>query len=134
MGAVSGWFDNPKVVLDQEYYGEGVEFMELDAGGYEKLIEAKKSFVVFVDQEECTTADRLQEYMINYMKEKGILTYRMMFEQVKKSPLHENVKFYPSVAIINKGKVVGFLRADADEDAEAYNNYDAFKEWMGKWF
>ena len=49
VGAVSGWFDGSKVTLDPEYYGEGADFMELSAGEYDGLVEAKKSFVVFVD-------------------------------------------------------------------------------------
>lgn len=130
VGAVSGWFDDPKVKLDAEYYAEGAEFMELSAGEYEGLIEAKKSFVVFVDQDGCTTADRLREYVTRYMTETGILAYRMMFAELKETSLHENVKYYPSVVVVDKGVVRGYLRADSDDDAGAYNDYDTFKEWM----
>ena len=133
VGAASGWFDDPKVKLDAEYYADGAEFMELTVGEYEGLVGAKKSFVVFVDQDGCTTADRLREYVTRYMTETGILTYRMMFAEVRESSLHEQVKYYPSVAIVSHGRVVAYLRADSDEDAEMYNNYDAFKEWMGKY-
>ena len=132
VGAASGWFDNHKVKLDAEYYADGAEFMELTAGEYEGLIEAKKSFVVMVDQSGCTTADRLREYVTRYMTETGILVYRMMFAEVKESSLHEQIKYYPSVAVVSKGKVVAYLRADEDEDADKYNDYDAFKAWIGK--
>ena len=133
VGAVSGWFDDPKVTLDAEYYGEGAEFMELTASEYEGLVEAKKSFVVMVDQNGCTTADRLREYATRYMSETGILVYRMMFAEVKESSLHEFVKYYPSMVIIDKGAVRGYLRADSDEDAEMYNDYDIFREWIGEY-
>lgn len=133
VGAASGWFDDSKVKLDAEYYADGAEFMELTAGEYEGLVEAKKSFVVFVDQGGCTTADRLREYVTQYMTETGILAYKMMFEDVKESSLHEQIKYYPSVAIVSRGKVVAYLKADSDEDAEIYNDYGAFKEWMGEY-
>ena len=133
VGAASGWFDSHKVKLDAEYYADGAEFMELTAGEYEGLIEAKKSFVVMVDQSGCTTADRLREYVTRYMTETGILVYKMMFSEVKESSLNEAVKYYPSVVVVDKGVVRGYLRADSDDDAEIYNNYDAFKEWMGKY-
>ena len=133
VGAASGWFDNHKVKLDAEYYADGAEFMELTAGEYEGLIEAKKSFVVMVDQSGCTTADRLREYVTRYMTETGILVYKMMFEQVKESSLHDQVKYYPSVVVVDKGVVRAYLRADSDEDAEVYNNYNAFREWMEKY-
>lgn len=133
VGAASGWFDNHKVKLDAEYYADGAEFMELTAGEYEGLIEAKKSFVVMVDQSGCITADRLREYVTRYMTETGILVYKMMFEQVKESSLHDQVKYYPSVVVVDKGVVRAYLRADSDEDAEVYNNYNAFREWMEKY-
>lgn len=132
VGAVSGWFDDPKVTLDAEYYCEVDcgEFMEIDATSYDGLIAEKKSFVVFVDQGGCTTADRLRGFVTEYAKETGIRVYRMMFEEVKKTSLYESVKYYPSVAVVAKGKVVSWLRADSDEDAGAYNDYEEFKEWL----
>ena len=134
VGAVSGWFDNEKVVLDEEYTCKDScdgEYMELDAASYEELIKAKKSFIVFVDQGGCTTADKLREYVVDWARETGVRVYRMMFDQTKESSLHDNVKYYPSVAVISKGKVAGYLRADSDDDAAAYNNYDDFKVWIG---
>lgn len=136
VGAASGWFDSTRVTLDAEYIcAESCDggLMELDAEGYEGLVRAKKSFVVFVDQGGCTTADRLREYVTNYAAEVGIKVYRMMFEQVKETSLHEQVKYYPSVALVSDGRVVGWLKADADADAPAYNDYDAFKGWIGEY-
>ena len=132
VGAASGWFDDPKVVLGAEYYGD-FEFLDLTAGEYEELVNAGGSFVVFVDQGGCTTADRLREYVSEWGSEMGVKVYRMMFDEVKKSSLHDFVKYYPSVAIVSRGKVVGFLRADSDEDAGAYNDFATFKEWMARY-
>ena len=134
VGATAGWFDDPKVVLGAEYdCEEDCEFVELTAEGYEDLIERKASFVVMIDQGGCTTADRLREYALRYAEETGKRMYRMMFADVKETTLHEVVKYYPSMAIISQGKVVGYLRADSDEDAEVYNNYEEFRGWMERW-
>ena len=130
VGAVSGWFDQPKVVLDAEYYNNGGEFMELSIDEYNKLIQDEKSFVVFVDQNGCDTADRMREFMSQYMKEAGISVYRMMFGEMKETSLHNDVKYYPSVVIIDKGAVRSFLRADAKEHADIYNDYELFKDWI----
>lgn len=133
VGAASGWFDDAKVTLDAEYYGEFGDFMELDAAGYEALVAEKKSFVVFVDQGGCTTADRLRGYVSEWASTAGVRVYRMMFSEVKESSLHEYVKYYPSFAVVSRGAVAGFLRADADEDAAAYNDYGEFVGWVGKY-
>ena len=137
MGAVSGWFNDPsQVKLDAEYVcGEECDggMMELDAAGYEELAKKGGSFVVFVDQEGCTTADRLREYVTDWSLSAGVKVYRMMFSEVKEASLHEVVKYYPSVAVVSRGVVVGALKADSDEDAGAYNDYEDFKGWIGEW-
>lgn len=133
MGAVSGWFSDPKIVLDKEYYRDDAEFMTLEEDEYESLIGAKKSFVVLIDQTGCTTADTLRDYAKHYMEDSDIVMYKMMFEDVKNSSLHEKVKYYPSVAFVANGKVITFLRADSDEDADYYNDYEKFSEWMERY-
>lgn len=133
MGAVSGWFDDEKIVLDKEYYSEdNVDFLELGADKYEDLVKNKKSFIVFVDQNGCTTADRLREYITQYAKDNNIAVYRMMFSESKDSSLNEYVKYYPSVAFVDKGLPRWYLRADSDEDADIYNNYNLFRNWMNQ--
>ena len=135
MGAVSGWFDDPKVVVSEEYKcTEGCEeFMELDAAAYEDLMKAGKSFVVFVDQDGCTTADRLEGFVSDWASAAGVKVFKMMFEEVKKSSLHSDVRYYPSVAVIGNGVVRGYIRADSDDDADAYNDYDAFLRWVQRY-
>ena len=133
VGATSGWFDDPKVVLDAEYYTDTPEIKDLSAEEYDNLVEAKKSFVVFVDQGGCVTAERVRGYLEEYMKGAGFSTYRMMFSDMKTTSLHDHVKYYPSVVVMDKGTVRAFLRADVDDDAEMYNNYDAFKNWLAQY-
>lgn len=133
MGAVSGWFDDGKVRLDAEYICVekcDEELMDLTAEEYERLVEEKKSFVVVIDQGGCVTAERLKEYAKEFGKERGIKIYRMIFSEMKETSLHNNIKYYPSIAVISKGRVQAFLRADSDEDAPEYNDYEEFRQWM----
>ena len=137
---VAGWFGGGKVALDAEYYctrcegedcaNECLEFANIDDAQYAELAEAEKSFVVFIDQDGCTTADKLRGYVQAYAAEYGVKFYRMMFDDAKYTSLHKSVKYYPSVAIVSRGQAVKWLRADSDEDADAYNDYDAFVQWM----
>lgn len=135
VGAVAGWFDSSRAILGAEYSctGDDCELMELTPDEYEKLIAEKRSFVVLVDQAGCTTADRLKEFMTDYMREQGFKSYKMMFSEMKNSSLHDQVRYYPSVAVIAEGRVLAWLKADSNEDAEAYNQYDTFKEWLQKY-
>lgn len=133
VGAVGGWFGKSEIILDAEYYCNGScdnAMMELDGAEYEKLVKNGSSFVVFVDQSGCTTADRLKGYVMDYASEMGIRVYRMMFAEARETSLHDYVKYYPSVVVVSHGKVVKYLRADSDEDADYYNDYELFKGWM----
>lgn len=137
VGAVSGWFSDTRVELSAEYVCDGEceskDLMELDAATYEDLIRGEKSFVVLIDQAGCKTAEHLKGFLRDYMYDKGFKAYRMMFSDMKETSLHEYVKYYPSVVVVSKGKVVGYLRADEEADAEMYNNQQAFDEWINRW-
>jgi len=138
VGAVSGWFSGPeKATIDTEYYCHEpkcyFELDNIDEDEYEKMINDGKSFVVFVDQGGCTTADRLREYAEQYSNAKKFRFFRMWFIEAKQGGLGEYVKYYPSVAVVSRGRVIAWLRADSDEDAPVYNNYEDFEEWMGKY-
>ncbi len=135
-GMLAGWFDAPKVEISSEYMcstGEAEEFINLTSEEYEDLVAQYKSFVVFVDQDGCTTADGLRARIIDYAKKKGIKINRIMFSEMQETSLHDKVKFYPSVVIISDGEVVAWLRSDSNEDAAIYNNYDALEKWLEKY-
>lgn len=133
--AVSGVFDPLETELDAEYYCEGTceeEFTELSKEDYEDLIKKKKSFVIFVDQSGCDGADRLRKFSSDYFSENGVKIYKMMFADLKETTLHEKVKYYPSLVVIRKGNVRAFLRADSDEDVDAFNQYGSFIDWVNQ--
>lgn len=132
---VSGGLGGEKAELDAEYKCNDCEFeyMELTPEEYERLIADKKSFVVMVDQGGCTTADRLKGFLKDFATDKGIKAYRVIFGDMKKTSLNDFVKYYPSVVVISRGKVIGWLKADSDDDSDAYNKYEAFESWINNY-
>ncbi len=114
--------------LDDEYYATS-ESMSIDHEEYESLIDKKKSFVILVDKLGCIkTAD-----ISNYFEDLNIKYYRLSWNETRKSSLHDKVKLSPSVAIVIKGEVVAWLRADSDEDEPRYNDSLAFKVWLSEY-
>jgi hypothetical protein len=136
VGAVSGWFNGPAMAeIDSEFYCSSkcyLELKDISVDEYNEMVDASKSFVVVVDQGGCTTADRIKEYAEKYSNKRFFQFFRIMYSEIKETNLKEAVKYYPSVAVISKGKVIVALRADSDEDAPIYNNYDDFENWMNK--
>ncbi|MBR3138745.1 hypothetical protein IKG38_01925 [Candidatus Saccharibacteria bacterium] len=136
VGAVSGWFSDMKVELEPEYYCKEEcdgELLDLSGEQYEELVNSKKSFVVFVDQSGCVTAEKLKGYIKDYAKEVGIKPYIILFSEAKNTSLHDHVKYYPSVAIVSRGRIVNYLRADNDNDSDYYNDYNEFRKWISQY-
>lgn len=131
VGMTAGWFSSPVVRVDAEYFcSSDCDFDDLSIDEYEQMVKDKKSFVVFVDQNGCKTADNLEGFVKDYAGAHGFKVFRLMFEEMKKTSMHESVKYYPSVVLVSGGKVTYWLRGDSDEDAPMYNDYDEFKKWM----
>ena len=106
------------------------ELVDITVEAYEEMISQGRSFLLFVDQDGCTTADKLRKIVKDYTKSVGGFAYRIMYGDLAGSSLSDTVKYYPSVAVVKDGQVVKALRSDADEDAGAYNNYDDFLTWV----
>ena len=106
------------------------EMISLTIEEYDKMIAEGRSFLLFVDQGGCTTADRLREFVRNYARKHSLVVYTMMFSKVRETSLHDYVKYYPSVVWIKHGNPEKWLRADEDEDSDEYNNEAVFDEWM----
>lgn len=141
VGAVAGWFNqSPTATLDPEYITatstlentDGDFLALLTPEDYQQLINDQKSFVVFIDQTGCMTAERVRGYVTQYAAENGIKPYRLMFSNLNDTPLKEQVKYYPSVAVISDGQPIAWLKTDADEDTAAYNDYTAFQTWLNQ--
>lgn len=126
---------NASFSLDSDQLGSA-EFVSIDIDGYNSLINQKKSFVLFIDQDGCTTADALEKNLSEYMDEHDFRMYRFMFSEMRQTSLYSSVKYYPSAVIVREGKPIVWLRADSDEDTARYNDLDALKNWFNtylKW-
>ena len=121
-----------KFPLDSDQFGSS-EFIDISGEDYEKLLSEKKSFLVFVDQEGCITARGLEERLGQISREKNLKIYHIMFSDARNTSMHENVKHYPSVVIIDKGKMAAWLKADADEDKERYNSLEDLEQWLNNY-
>ena len=134
VGAASGWFSGPSVaIVDEEYRCENkchLELKDIDSEEYEKMVSEGKSCIVMIDQGGCKTAGNVREFAQSYSNSRRYQIFRIMFSDIKENSLGEYVKYYPSVAVVSKGRVLSYLRADSDEDAPAYNTYSDFENWL----
>ena len=90
----------------------------------------KKTFAVFIYESTCITSNDFNEILNEFSNKNQISLYKMFFENMKSTELNNKIKFYPSLAIFNKGKLVHYLDAEANEDKEYYKNIDELENWF----
>lgn len=118
--------------LEEKYYGNSV-FNEIDSNGLNNLINNKESFTIFIHQPFCSTSYEFNKILVKFAEENKISFYKMSFDEMKKTVMYENIKYYPSFAIYNNGKLIDFLEADSDEDLNRYKDIEEFKNWFNSY-
>lgn len=122
-------FRDSRVVLSAEYRGDGgVGTITIDE--LRTMTEEKKSFLLFVSQPECKTAEKLREILQELISEYPIQIFEVSFSELKESGLANEVRFYPSLIVYRQGKVADFLDANDSADTEAYNSLDGLRAWL----
>jgi len=122
-------FRDGRVVLSEEYHGEGGIGM-ITTDDLRTMVEDKKSFLLFVSQPECQTAEKLRGILQDLITEYPVQIFEISFSDLKESGLASEVRFYPSLIVYRQGEVEDFLDANDDVDAAAYNSLDGLKEWL----
>ena len=115
--------------LSNASYG-GSEQIDISKAEYEQLIQDKASFIVFIDQPGCITANKLREMLNDIAEEYQIHIYHIMWSDIQGTNLREQVKYYPSVAIIQHGQIIDALDANSDAHTAYYNSETDLKDWI----
>ena len=127
----AGWcFCTPHPVrMSDASYG-GSEQIDINADTYNQLVQDKASFIVFIDQTNCITANKLRGMLDNIANKYQIHIYHIMWADIKDTNLNGAVKYYPSVAIIKNGKVAYALDANSDAHTTYYNSEADLENWL----
>ena len=67
----------------------------------------------------------MQKYNISFLS--------MPFKEYRNISLYNEVKYAPSIIIVENGKIVDFLDAEKDDDLDKYQDVKEFEEWINKY-
>lgn len=118
--------------LEEKYYGNSL-FNEINSNDLNDLINDKESFAIFIHQPFCSTSYEFNKILTIFSEENKISFYKISFDEMKKTVMYENIKYYPSFAIYNNGKLIDFLEADSNEDLNRYKDMEEFKNWFNSY-
>ena len=118
--------------LDEEYYAES-KIEDIDLETLNKLIDDKKTFVVFVYLPGCSSCAAFSEVLEEFQKDNTLFIYSTQIEYAKQTEIGDKITYAPSLVVFKEGKVYGYLRSEKDEDLPYYETAAKFKEWLTKY-
>ena len=118
-----------KIYLDKNYYGSN-EYVPVT----KENIEANRgNYLLFVYNNACSFGVPCEDIFKEFMKQENIAILSIPFTEYKDTYLIEEVKYAPTIIIVNNKKVIEYLDASEDEDLNRYQDVNEFKKWIEKY-
>jgi len=121
-----------KFYLNESYYKKA-EIIKIDQDEYNRLVNSEETFIIFISALLCPAVTDFRDIINEFTINNNLTIYEINFENIKETNLDKKVKYYPSVAIIKKGKVVRYLDADSKKDKECYESISGLEECLSKY-
>ena len=118
-----------KFSLPESAYG-GTEQIDLTGEEYEEKLKSGENFIVFVDQSGCITADHLRTMLAEITEAKQLHVYHIMWADARNTSMHDSVKYYPSIVLVEHGQIRDFLQADSDDHVDYYQHTASLLDWL----
>ena len=116
-----------KFYLNKNYYNKG-EYISVDSRGLENI--KNNSMIIYTYNNFCNLPIHCENIFKEFMDKYQIDFISIPFAEFKKTSFYQDVSFAPSIVIVNKGKIVDYLKADSDNDYDKYQNTDVFEKWL----
>lgn len=121
-----------KFSLENKYYNNK-GLVSVSGDNVDELVNSKKSFILFTYNNYCNFSIPCDEVFESVSKSSNVEILKINFMDFKNTLLYKNVKYAPTVIIVNKGRIIDYLDANADEDIDLYQNEDKFKKWLSSY-
>lgn len=118
--------------LEDKYYNS-TKLEEIKIKELEELMDKGESIGVLVYQPKCVTSNKFLSVVKEFQEKYNISFYKIAFSELRNSKEFKKIKYYPSFIVMDKGKLVDYLKANKDEDTKYFKSVDGFYEWFSKY-
>ena len=120
---------NP-VAINAEFYNEDGQ-KKITADGLKTAIDQQKSFVLFVSYPICSEETaQFKEYVREFQEKNKVSFYYITTDDIDGTVIKDTIKYFPTVAVFEKGEIKNYLRFDSDEDLQYYKSIEGFSKWF----
>ncbi len=114
-----------KFYLEDKYYGNN-DFIEVD-----NLTD--ENYILYVYNSFCSFPKPCADVFQEFMQENNVVFLSMPIDKYKTTKLYSEVKYAPTIIIVESGKIIAYLDAESDDDIDKYQDVQKFSEWISKY-
>lgn len=118
-----------KLTISPEYHNKGY-LKEITKEELLTKLNSNGTFILFTYNNFCTFKISCDEIFNESAKNLNITILKIPFIDFKETTLYTNVKYAPSVMIINKGEIISYLDPEKDKDLPKYQDSNEFTKWL----
>lgn len=119
-----------KIELTSKYYNGG-NYLDIKSETLNDL--ESENYILYTYNPYCSFDIPCDEIFEVFMKKYKIDFLSIPFSEFKKTKFYDNIKYAPTVVIIEKGEIIAYLDANSDDDLDKYQKANAFESWMKKY-
>ena len=120
---------NP-VVIDAEFYNEEGQ-KKITTDDLNSAIDQNKSFVLFVSYPICSEETaQFKEYVREFQEKNKVSFYYITTDDIDGTVVKDTIKYFPTVAVFEKGEIKNYLRFDSAEDLQYSKSIEGFSKWF----
>ena len=120
-----------KIYLSESYYEKIGEFIEID---FQELETKKKeNFILYTYNSYCSLPIPCDKIFKEFVEEYHINFLAISFSEFRKTSFYSQVRYAPSILIIQNQKIIAYLDANLEEDKEKYQDMEKLKDWLEKY-
>ena len=120
-----------RIYLSSKYYNNGGHYLDIRS---DNLLELENdNYILYTYNPYCTFEIPCDEIFKVFMNKYQISFLSMPFSEFKKTKFYENIKYGPTVVIVQKGNIVAYLDANSNFDLDKYQNSNTFEKWIKKY-
>ena len=125
---LAGCANTSKFSLTDKYYNIG-EFISIASSD----IKSDESFILYTYNNFCALPIHCENIFKEVLEKYQIDALSIPFDEFKNTSFYNEVKYAPSILLIQNGKLIAYLKADSDDDYDKYQKVEEFEKWLEKY-
>ena len=113
--------------LESKYYGFG-ELSNINQVTLNNFIKEKESFVLYI-YGNCVCSTKFNSIIKEFAERNNIVIHTLDSELVSQTEI-DDIKYFPTVVVFKKGKIVNYLKSDRDDNLIYYESSEEFSKWL----